>query len=66
MRSYLLKASDEDMDRWRAAAKERGLSLAGFLRSAADEAVPRPSVLGERMLVPLVPRSDSFRPDFKK
>lgn len=36
MRSYLLKASDEDMDRWRAAAESCGLSLAAFLRRAAN------------------------------
>jgi hypothetical protein len=35
--TYLLKATDEDMERWREWARERGQSFAAFVRSALDE-----------------------------
>jgi hypothetical protein len=77
MRSYLLKASDEEFDRWRAAADGMAIgSLAGFLRLAANELAARdPHAFDEpadgvyrrhvagRELHPSVERS--FRPDFK-
>lgn len=36
MARYLLTAPDEDMERWKAVASERGLTFAKFLRMAAE------------------------------
>lgn len=36
MASYLLKADDEDMARWRAQAAEAGMSFAMFVRSSLN------------------------------
>jgi predicted DNA binding CopG/RHH family protein len=46
--SYLLKASDEDMERWKRAARERGLSFAQFVREAIETWCRRTSREGER------------------
>lgn len=38
MASYLLKASDRDMDGWKDAARRAGVSFADWLRAAASAA----------------------------